>query len=371
MPAQVPAPRGRADGEPAASQHLLGLRDLRPVPEVPEPGLFNAMRYAVEFTRARWQRRAIIRSLQSDIEDSTAALDELLGALGRRARELRVDTRALAAENATLDEAEQRRARVEQARAELRARRDQERRAFAQREAEQQERVSEAEIEVERAKQALGGLEAQRRDLRDKRKAVERQHKSCIKAADEREAQAAKADKDDVRAGLLHTAGEQRAEAAALAAERDALDQRLAEIEGPIAQTQAKISALAAALEALERTLQDVRESHRHRLAELEAEQGRRNREMSQAEAEIQRRLVTLGMLINLDRVARPELGDLYGRIDQLRGEIGLRTTEIERLTAERDGYDRRSLMRGYLALGVSSISVLVLLVLLLAFVAL
>lgn len=341
--------------------------EILPVPEVPESGILNEITYAVAFTRARWQRRAVIRTLQTEIEDSTAALDELLGILGQRARELRVGGRALATENAALDEAERRRDQVDQARAGLRNRQAEENQAFVEHEAELQARVTAAEANLERAQQEQGSLEAQRRGMRDKRKDIERQQKSCIKGAEDRESQAAKADTDEARADLLRAAEELRREAMTLDPERMAMDQRLVEIEEPVAQAAARVEALRAALDAVRRDLQDARDNHRHRLAEIEAEHGRRNRELSQAQAEIQRRLVTLGMLINLHRVDRPEFEELYARIDRLRGAIGMRTTEIERLTAERDGYDRRSLTRGYVALGAGSMGLLVLLVILIA----
>ena len=365
-PAQAnpPAPIQTA---PPADDRAFRPPEILPVPQVPTSGILNEIRYAVTFTRARWQRRAVIRALQIEIEDSTAALDELLGALGQRARELRVGGRSLTTENAALDEAERRRDQVDQERAGLRNRQAEENQAFAEHEAEQQTRVTAAEADLGRAQQELNSLEAQRRGMRDKRKDIERQQKGCIKSAEEREAQAAKADTDDARADLLRAAEELRREALALDPERAAMDQRLAEIDEPIAQASAKVEALRAALDAVRRDLQDARDGHRHRLAELEAEHGRRNRELSQAQAEIQRRTVTLGMLINLHRVDRPEFEDLYARIDRLRGAIGVRTTEIERLTAERDGYDRRSLTRGYVALGVGSTGLLVLLVILIA----
>jgi hypothetical protein len=63
---------------------------------------------------------------------------------------------------------------------------------------------------------------------------------------------------------------------------------------------------------------------------------------------------VTLGTLLNLHRVEGPEhadLAELYERIDRLRGAIGARTAEIDRLVAERAAYDRASLVRGWTAL--------------------
>ncbi|HLL25911.1 MAG TPA: hypothetical protein VK427_27425, partial [Kofleriaceae bacterium] len=84
-----------------------------------------------------------------------------------------------------------------------------------------------------------------------------------------------------------------------------------------------------------------------HRLAELEAEQKRKSREIALAEAEIARRLVTLGTLVNLNRIEDPQFAELYARIDRLRSAITARTTEIEKLTAEREAFDRGTLVRG------------------------
>ena len=68
--------------------------------------------------------------------------------------------------------------------------------------------------------------------------------------------------------------------------------------------------------------------------------------------AEIQRRLVTLGTLVNLNRIEDPQFAELYTRIDRLRGAITARTTEIEKLTAEREAYDRGTLVRGVATIG-------------------
>src|SRR5690606_16155732 len=120
-------------------------------------------------------------------------------------------------------------------------------------------------------------------------------------------------------------------------------------------------------LDAARRSLSDAREGHRHRLAELEAEHGRKSRELSQAEAEIQRRMVTLGTLINLNRIEGPEFAELYARIDALRGAIGARSTEIDRLGAEREAYDKGSLTRGFVVLGCGLVVLITLIVILIA----
>src|SRR5204862_8156271 len=99
-------------------------------------------------------------------------------------------------------------------------------------------------------------------------------------------------------------------------------------LERPITEANARLDAAKAELDAAKRSLNDAREGHGHRLAELDAEQKRKGREVGLAEAEIQRRLVTLGTLVNLNRVEDPSFPELYQRIDRLRSAITARTTE-------------------------------------------
>src|SRR5262249_1116313 len=86
--------------------------------------------------------------------------------------------------------------------------------------------------------------------------------------------------------------------------------------------------------------------------AELEAERAHNARESADAAAEIRRRLVTLGTILNLNRVPHPELLPPFGRVDALRAAIGEREADIERLSVERGRYDRRALSRGAGVLG-------------------
>ncbi|WP_428269632.1 hypothetical protein [Haliangium sp.] len=341
--------------------------ELQPVPRVPEPGLLNEVRYALSFARARWQRRSAIKTLSADIEANQAVVDELLSALGRKAREHDLRETALAEAHEELDRAEARRGEVERNRSELRDRQAAAQKAHTELEAERQNQVDAVADALERAKQELSSLEAQRRSLRDKRKAIERQQKELTKAAANRDEQATKATSDDAKNGLLRAAHGFREEAVGLDPEREEMDHRLVALERPISQAEAKVANLESELDAARRALGEARESHRHRLAEIEAELSKNSRELSQAEAEIQRHLITLGTLVNLHRFPHPAFSDLYARIDQRRGAIGARSSEIDRLSAERDAYDRASLVRGFVALGVSTTAVLILVIVIVA----
>lgn len=325
-----------------------------PVPEVPETGLVAAVKYLVKFLKARWQRRSAIRGLKDLIKVDTASLDAVLGVLGREVRALKVNNRVLEAENRAINEAEERKVTADREFSELQNKQAEENNRFAEIESDRDEKVAEAEAALEEAKNELGSYEAQRRGLREKRKDIDRRINGLIKNAESREAEAAKLEMGEPRSELRRAAEGLRRDAANIDPERQDLDRRLAALDRPLGKATAKVEALKAELESARRSLNDAREGHRHRLSEIEAERGRKSRELAQADAEIQRRLVTLGTLVNLNRIKRPEFTELYARIDVLRGNIGARTNEIDKLTVERGAYDKKTLIRGSLVLGAA-----------------
>jgi len=338
---------------------------VSPVPEIPEPGLLNSARYTVRFAKARWQRRGAIKTLGADIKKDTDALDQVLGALGGVARTAMVDGRVFSGENAAITAAEQRAAQMTKEHNDVDARKLEENSRFADIERERNAKLGEAERMVDEAQKELAQLEAQRRGLRDKRKELERRQKAYLKAAEDNDRQTGNAELGDSRQELRRAAEQHRREAAALEPERQEIDRRVASLERPISEVTAKLDAAKAELDAAKRSLSDAREGHNHRLAELDAEQKRKAREIAQAEAEIARRLVTLGTLVNLNRIEDPQFAELYQRIDRLRGAITARTTEIEKLSAEREAYDRGNLVRGVAAIGGSILVFIALIVIL------
>jgi hypothetical protein len=325
---------------------------VTPVPEVPEPSLVNAARYALRFARARWQRRGAIKVLGAEIKQDTEALDQVLGALGREARNSHVEGRVFSAENGAISAAEERIAALGREHGEVDSRKLEENSKFIDVEAERNTKLGEAGRNVDEAQKELTQLETQRRQLRDRRKEVERRQKAYLRNAEENDRQAGSQTLGEQRQELRRSAEGFRKEAAVLEPERQDMDRRLAGLERPIGEATARLDAAKAELDAAKRSLNDAREGHTHRLAELDAEQKRKARDIATAESEIQRRLVTLGTLVNLNRVEAASFAELYQRIDRIRGAITARTTEIEKLTAERDAYDRGVLVRGVSAIG-------------------
>jgi len=336
-----------------------------PVPEIPEPGLVSAARYTIRFWRARIQRRGAIRTLGSDIKQDTEALDQVLGALGRAARGARVDGRVFSAENQAITAAEERAFMLGQEHGDVDGRKAEENSKFLDVEKERNQKLDEAQRAVDETQKELAQLEAQRRGLRDKRKELERRQKAYLKGAEDSERQAGASQMGEQRQELRRSAEQFRKEAGLLDPERQDMDRRLASLERPINEMTARLDAAKAELDAAKRSLADAREGHTHRLAELDAEQKRKSREIALAESEIARRLVTLGTLVNLNRIEDPQFGELYERIDRLRSAITARTTEIEKLTAEREAYDRGTMARGYASIGGAFVAFIALIVIL------
>jgi hypothetical protein len=340
-----------------------------PIPPIPDPGLVNVARYAITFGRARWQRRRAVKLLHIEIKSDTDALDGVLLQLGRDARGLAIENRVLAAENQAISDAEKRRDQAVQTGVDIGNRKLEETAKYEELERERTIKITEAEKVLEDAQRELSTLEAQRRGLRDKRKELERRQSAYVKAAEQRDTEAGNAPLGETRGELRRLADGHRREAASLDPERQDLERRLSALERPISYAQSKVEQAKAEVDQQRRSLADAREGHRHRLAELDAEASRKTREKDLVEGEINRRLVNLGTLINLHRVERPEFTELYGRIDRLRHAINARTTEIDRLTAERDAYDRGSLLRGYAVLGGVAVLLITFVVIILALV--
>ena len=208
-----------------------------PVPEIPEPGLVPAAKYAVGFARARWQRRQAIKVLGGEVKQDTVALDQVLGALGATARTVHVEGRVFNSENAAITTAEQRRAELQGEQQGLDGRSAEESTKFTDIETERTKKLNEAERVLDDAKRDNETLEAQRRGLRDKRKEIERRQKAYLKTAEDRDNESGTTGMGETRSQLRRAAEGHRREAAELEPERQDLDRRLAAIEKPLTES--------------------------------------------------------------------------------------------------------------------------------------
>lgn len=326
-----------------------------PVPGIPEPGLVMPARYAYLFARAWWQRRFAAKQLTVEIKQHTQVLDGVLGELGRAARDARVEGRVFSAENSALSSAEARILQLGDERLGVESRKAEEHAKFSEVERERMAKLTEAERVVDEVAHELATLEAHRRGLRDRRKELERQGKASRNPA---------ADPGPVVAG---SAPGDSSDVALGSTTASTIESELLALERPIHEIAARLDASKAELDAAKRSLHDAREGHSHRLAELDAEHKRKSREIASSEAEIARRLVTLGTLVNLNRIEGPQFDALYRNIDLLRTAITARTTEVEKLTAEREAYDAGTLVRGIAIIAGAALALTAVIVIVLA----
>jgi hypothetical protein len=340
-----PTPTHRVDPSPALA--ALRTRTLSPVPEPPESGLFGDARYVLALVRARWERRRAVKGVDGDIQKDVAALDELLGELGRAGRGHGLTSRPFGDENGAIDAAKARADAADKAISDGRARVAEEDTRFAATEKDLERKLAASEEAARDASAALAKLEEERRALREQKKQVDARQKQFLKSAEDREAKATKMPMGDERASLRSSSEELRSDAARVEPERADLERKLAALESPLEEASAHDAAARADLEATRKAKGDARAGHRHRHAELEAEAARQERTRGEATGEVARRLVTLGTLLNLNRVVAVDLDPLYLRVDALRTSISTREKEIENLRAEASRADPRAVTRG------------------------
>jgi hypothetical protein len=345
--ARTPTPGGvmpdNARVETAA--HLADMARALPVmPPVPDGAPHHLAIYAVKVVAARHRRKTVMKLLTTDVARDTGSLEIVFAELGKIARKVKLESKALVEENGYIDEAERRRGIAEQACAALTGKKTEENARFEKAERDVAGRLGDRESVLGELAAELDRLDAERKSLRDRKRAVERKQRAIL---------------DGVKGLGEDSLAEARRAADHLGTDKAELDRALAGTEVPFNDLMARVRDAKADVDVRKRELANAREGHRQRLAELEAESAGKFRELQSAENEIGRRLVTLGTILNLNRIEHPELGSTYARGDSLRGQIHLRQTEIERLGAERDAYDRASALRGGLILALASLALL------------
>jgi chromosome segregation ATPase len=328
-----------------------GLR-ISAMPDVPEAGVLAYARYMVHSVRAWFDRKGAMKTLREEINRDVANLDTIFGLLGRAAREAKLDSRALADENTQIDLTEKRRDAAERALGDLKGKLAEENSKFESVEKGLSATLATCEETVKKTAAELDRVEGERRALRDRKKEVERQQRTYLKSAEDREAHVSKAALPDQKEALRKSAEDLRRDAKKLEPERVELDKKLAALEAPAKEAAARYEAARSDLDNTRRALGDARAGHDHRLQELEDQKGHQSREAAQAEAEIGRRMITLGTLLNLNRVEHETFTNLYARIDSLRASIAAREGDIELLKGEQTQYDKGALVRGGAVLG-------------------
>lgn len=371
---QESGPSDEGATDEAAPSELGTLPPLPPMPAQPTGGtILQAVQYLPPLGKAIWARKRAQKTIAALLHGDQRLLDSVLRDLGRVAREVEIDSPALAAEMRAVYEQEAQRDLAVARIAEHEAARVREDERWSADQAERQAEIARREGEVEELDEALRLKAEERRRHEAERDRVEAQIRSAKKRA---AAALAKAEKVEAlpadKGGGPRRGAELRAEASAadqdaqdLLPNRDAAAAAAAELDEPIAALTQQVVEARAALQQMRKELTAAKAEHEKTVAELVAARAQAAAERDAAERELTQRFVSAGTVLNLNRVDHPRLSPLYARIDDLKGGINAREAAIARLEAERQLYDRAAVQKGLLAVGVVAGAVILLAIIL------
>lgn len=343
------------------------LAMLPPMPLAPaSPGLFSSVTYLYPVARAYLARRTAQSRVRTMLAGDQRALDGALGELGRAARDARLEAPALREEMRELEQGEQRRAGVEAEALQIGERRGNEVELFAQKEVDAQAAIATQEEMVRKADEELRLIAEQRRTEQQLLSGVDAEIKTLERKAQALEARAAKGPPGDPQAAAAaQEAAQARSLAGGMAPRRAEIPPRIAELEGPLAEKTQAVQAARTELAAARKGLALLAGEKRDALAAFDQRLTHLGSEQQKAAGEISRRFVTIGTLLNLNRVEDDRFTALYARVDELKAALTDREALIARLESERNGFDHAAVQKGLLLVG-SGVGVLLVLSLIL-----
>jgi chromosome segregation ATPase len=309
------------------------------------------VRYVWQAARDTYKKKTEITRLRKLIVVEQQKLDRVLSTLGRQARAADLGLPALADEMRaakTLEaEREASRARI----GEQEQKRALEIERFRGVETEQQAAIARADQVVTKLSEDLAARISERAGHRAGMNRLDGQLKSLARQAQAKEADAVKA-VDPTSQGVLR--GEVdvlRVQIAALEPERAKFAQRASDLDAPIAELEAQVTSARDEASRLKRDLGEASRAHQTALAAFAAEIEAEQRRIAASDRELSLKFVTLGTILNLNRVAGDTLDPLYREFDEVKGVITEHEDQIVRLESEIRSYDRSQLQKGVITL--------------------
>ncbi len=339
---------------------------VMPMPRVPNAGNPIALGwYVIQVLRAISQRRRAIKWMQKDIVSQQESLDGVLGMLGRAAFEAKLDNAAFAEEMRAITAADTRRTNAEAALAELAKKRSAEDSRFAEQIGRLKDALGARAAAQASADKDLRSRQNERQKLRDEVGELEGRMKAYMRSSEEKENTAGRSEDATIRAAIRREAESLRNEARRLEGPRDAANRRLGEIAKPLAEAERIFDATQKDHDIAKKAVAEAQNAHDQVAGEITAGQNEHTTAKANAEREMARHFVTLGTMVNLHRVDRPELKPLYERVDTIRRSINGLEAEIEHLKAEKYARDRNTMQKGILVLAGAFVALVGLIVLL------
>jgi len=134
---------------------------------------------------------------------------------------------------------------------------------------------------------------------------------------------------------------------------------KVSALSEPIAKLSEELALARGELDGRRRAMRDAAERHEKTLAELAADRARCEKECESADREMSRRFVSIGTMINLNRVEHARLTPIYARIDALKALITEKETTLERLDLDRRSFDQKAVQKGLVVLGGATVAML------------
>ncbi len=156
-------------------------------------------------------------------------------------------------------------------------------------------------------------------------------------------------------------------EALGLTPDRDVARQKAESLDAPLADLVDRGEAARGKLRNERQGLAEAQAAHQRAVSVMQTEKGKVEADRDQAARELTQRFVTVGTLLNLNRVDAAAFQPLYLRIDDLKASINTREALLERLDTERESFDRTAVQRGLITLGITFAGLVLLTILLVA----
>jgi hypothetical protein len=349
--------------EPPLPRELAGLP---PMPRAPaSPGLWGAVQYLYPVGRAWWARRKAQAAIRDALVGDQRSLDQVLGELGRAAREERLDVAAVRDEMQELAAVEERRARDEAESQSTRERRAAEVERFTRLEKACDDAIVEQQATVAKSEQAQRDVAGRQREAQAELGRIDGELEAArraIAAAEGRMGSAPPEQRGAVEAELAT----QRAREGEITPRREAAAARVAELDKPVEQAAQTLDEDQKELARRKRALAATVSERTAALDALDARLKQLHLAQNAAVAESSRRYVSIGTLLNLNRVERERFTPLYERIDALKSGVTEREALIARLDEERLGFDHAAAQKGVITVAAALGGLVVVAVLLL-----
>jgi chromosome segregation ATPase len=322
----------------------------------------GAVKYVYTHTKETMRRRRDITRLQKEIVSEQQRLDAILGQLGRQARQADLGLPALADEmRATKSlegDATAARGRI----SDYERRRHEQQEKFQSAERELQATVAHADEIALKLTEELAAKSSERAGHRAGMNRLEAQLKSLARHVETKKAELATIQDPNAAAAIRGEIDATNAQILVLEPEQKRFAQQAAALDAPIADLEQRTQAAKDDASRRRREMGDATRVHNEAVGQIQAQIEAEQQRINQSERELSLKFVTLGTILNLNRVPGSAFDQHYQEFDGIKGTIAEKEQQIALLEAEIKGVDRGRFNKGLIVM-VSGVLLLALII--------